>query len=88
MRKPTRISCLEFQCLQFCVIIGLCKNTNVTLGGKTNVEFNSKNTYNVVSTAGSYKFYHTGLTYNGGTAYTNNSGSIKNVVMEADDWDW
>ena len=44
-------------------------------------------TFGVVTTSGSYKFYHSGLTYNG-NAYTNNSGSIKNVAMEPSDWEW
>ncbi len=52
-----------------------------------NCSLNTTQTYGVVTTNGTYKFYHSGLTY-GGKAYTSNSGSIKNVIMEADDWDW
>ncbi len=48
---------------------------------------NVTNTFNVVSTAASYKFYHNGLTY-GGKTYTSNSGSIKNTTMAAGDWEW
>ena len=39
----------------------------------------------VVSTAGKYQFYHSGLVYND-IPYEKNSGSIKNVVMAANDW--
>lgn len=53
-----------------------------------NCSLNVTREYGVVSTAATYKFYHSGLTYNGGTTYTKNSGSIKNVVLAADDWDW
>ncbi len=52
-----------------------------------NCSLDTTRTYGIVSTKGSYKFYHSGLTYSG-TAYTKNSGSIKNVRMAADDWDW
>ena len=52
-----------------------------------NCALNTTRTFGVISTAGTYKFYHTGLTY-GGTAYTNNSGSIKNQAMAPDVWDW
>ena len=48
---------------------------------------NVTNTFNIVSTASSYKFYHDGLTY-GGKTYTTNSGSIKNMKLAANDWDW
>ena len=53
-----------------------------------NCDLNTTRTFGIVSTSGSYKFYHNDLTYNNGTAYTINSGSTKNVVMEADDWEW
>lgn len=53
-----------------------------------NCTLNTTATFGIVTTSGTYKFYHTGLSYNNGTAYTNNSGSIKNVQMAADDWDW
>lgn len=43
---------------------------------------------NVITTNGTYKFYHYGLTYRNGTAYTTNGGSILNQKMEANDWDW
>jgi len=52
-----------------------------------NCTLNTTRSFGVVTTSGSYKFYHTGLTY-GGNEYTNNSGSIKNVVLEWNDWDW
>ena len=52
-----------------------------------NAQLNTTRSFGVVSTAGTYKFYHNGLTY-GGTDYTQNSGSIKNVIMEDNDWDW
>ena len=52
-----------------------------------NCTLNTTKTFGIVTTSGSYKFYHTGVTY-GGTAYTKNSGSIKNVVLEWNDWDW
>lgn len=48
---------------------------------------NTTRDFGVVTTNGTYKFYHQGLTY-GGTAYTNNSGSIKNVKLDWNDWDW
>jgi hypothetical protein len=48
---------------------------------------NTTRTFGVISTAGSYKFYHTGLTYNG-TTYTTNNSSIKNQSMDFNDWDW
>jgi len=41
----------------------------------------------VVSFAGTYKFFHDGVT-NDGEAYTSNSGSIKNKPMFYDDWEW
>lgn len=54
-----------------------------------NCTLNTTNTFGIVTTSGSYKFYHNGLKYNSGTSdYTNNSGSIKNVVMEWNDWEW
>ena len=54
-----------------------------------NCTLNAANTYNVISTAGDYKFYHNGLKYNSGAAtYTKNSGSIKNIAMDANDWEW
>ena len=49
---------------------------------------NTTRTFGIVTTSGSCKFYHSNLTYNNGAAYINNSGSIKNVLMESDDWDW
>ena len=52
-----------------------------------NCTLNTTRTFGVVTTSGTYKFYHQGLTY-GGTAYTNNSGSIKNVKLDWNDWDW
>ncbi len=52
-----------------------------------NCNLNVTRTFGIVTTSGSYKFYHNNLTY-GGTAYTNNSASIKNVVMDHTDWDW
>ena len=52
-----------------------------------NCTLNVSNTFNIVSTAGTYKFYHNNLTY-GGKMYTNNSGSIKNQSMELNDWEW
>ncbi len=52
-----------------------------------NCALNTTKTFGVVTTSGSYKFYHNNLTYNG-TAYTNNSGSILNQSMSADDWEW
>jgi len=54
-----------------------------------NCKLNTTRTFGIVTTSGTYKFYHNGLSYNNGTsAYTSNSGSIKNVVMEQTDWDW
>lgn len=53
-----------------------------------NCSLNTTRTFGIVTTSGSYKFYHSGLTYNNGTAYTNNSGSTKNITMAADDWTW
>lgn len=41
----------------------------------------------VVSTLGSYKFFHDGVT-NDGTAYTENRGSILKGPMFYDDWTW
>ena len=52
-----------------------------------NCSLNTTKTFGVVSTSSPYKFYHTGLTY-GETDYTNNSGSIKNIYMDSNDWDW
>jgi predicted ribosomally synthesized peptide with SipW-like signal peptide len=52
-----------------------------------NCALNTTASYGIVTTKGNYKFYHSGLTY-GGKAYTNNSGSIKNIVMEPGDWEW
>ena len=52
-----------------------------------NCALNTTRTFGVLSTAGTYKFNHYGLTY-GGTAYTNNSGATKNLAMEPGDWDW
>lgn len=52
-----------------------------------NCTLNTARAFGVISYAGTYKFYHNNLTY-GGILYTSNSGSIKNVVMVADDWDW
>ena len=46
---------------------------------------NTTQSFCVISTAGSYKFYHSNLVY-GNKTYTTNSGSIKNVVMAANDW--
>lgn len=48
---------------------------------------NSKKDVSFVTTSGSYKFYHSGLTYDG-KDYTKNSGNIKNLQLAADDWDW
>ena len=48
---------------------------------------NTTQAFCVVSTNGTYKFYHSGLTY-GGKEYTTNSGSNKNIKMEPNDWDW
>jgi hypothetical protein len=53
-----------------------------------NCELNTTRTFGIVSTAGSYKFFHSGLTYNNGTTYTSNSGSILNKTMEPNDWEW
>ncbi len=53
-----------------------------------NCDLNTTRTFGIVTTAGTYKFYHSDLTYNGGTAYTNNSGSIKNQAMAPDVWEW
>ena len=47
----------------------------------------SMTTNSVVDTANDYRFYYNDLTYGKGE-YTTNSDSIKNVVMEADDWEW
>ncbi|MBE5787955.1 MAG: hypothetical protein E7324_10550 [Clostridiales bacterium] len=52
-----------------------------------NCTLNTTRTFGIVTTSGSYKFFHNGLTY-GGTAYTNNSGSIQNKAMLDNDWDW
>lgn len=50
---------------------------------------NTTREFGIVTTAGNYKFYHSGLTYNNGTtAYTKNSGSILNKTLDADVWDW
>ncbi len=52
-----------------------------------NCVLNTSRTFGIVTTSGTYKFYHTNLTYNGGnSAYTTNSGSTLNKKMEADDW--
>ena len=48
---------------------------------------NATREYGVVTTSGTYKFYHSGITY-GESTYTKNSSSIKNVVMEPGDWEW
>ena len=52
-----------------------------------NCALNTTRTFGIVTTSGSYKFYHNELTYNG-TDYTNNSGSIKNTTLEWNDWEW
>ena len=52
-----------------------------------NCTLNTTKNFGVVSTAGSYKFYYSDLSY-GGTSYTTNSSSIKNMPMAFDDWDW
>lgn len=52
-----------------------------------NCKLNTTRTFGVVTTSGSYKFYHNNLTY-GDSLYTNNSGSIKNTAMDYTDWDW
>ena len=52
-----------------------------------NCTLNSTKSFSVVSTKGSYKFYHNNLTY-GGTTYTTNSGSTKNQTMASDNWEW
>ena len=52
-----------------------------------NCTLNSTKSFSVVSTAGSYKFYHTNLTY-GGTLYTTNNTSTKNKTMAWDEWEW
>ena len=46
---------------------------------------NTTQSYGVVSTSASYKFYYSNLVY-GGKAYTTNNSSTKNVVMAANDW--
>ncbi|MBO5898701.1 MAG: hypothetical protein J6R04_06800, partial [Clostridia bacterium] len=51
-----------------------------------NCALNTTRTFGIVTTSGSYKFYHNGLTYNNGTAYTNNSGSIKMATPNG--WEW
>lgn len=48
---------------------------------------NTTQSFGVVSTSTQYKFFHGGLTY-GGKTYTNNSGSIKNIVLPSNNWDW
>lgn len=53
-----------------------------------NCELNTTRTFGIVSTNGSIKFFHSGLTYNNGTTYTSNSGSILNKTMEPNDWEW
>ena len=53
-----------------------------------NCNLNVTSTISIVDTAGTYKFYHSGLTYNSGTLYTANSGSKLNQTMAADDWEW
>lgn len=53
-----------------------------------NCEINTTRTSGIVTTKGSYKFFHSGLTYNNGTTYTSNSGSILNKTMEPNDWEW
>ena len=52
-----------------------------------NCTLNTTRSFGVVTTSGSYKFYHNDLKY-GGTLYTTNSGSIKNTTMAAKDWNW
>ena len=52
-----------------------------------NCALNTTRTFGVVTTSGSYKFYHSGLIY-GGKAYTSNSGSIKNTTMALNTWEW
>ena len=54
-----------------------------------NCTLNTTRTFGIVTTAGSYKFYHSNLKYdNGNATYSNNSGSILNQSMDANDWDW
>jgi hypothetical protein len=53
-----------------------------------NCALNTTGTFGIVTTSGSYKFYYNNLTYNNGTAYTNNSVSIKNLVLAEDNWNW
>lgn len=52
-----------------------------------NCALNTTRSFGVVSTNGTYKFYHSGLTY-GGTAYTQNANSILNRTMDVNDWIW
>lgn len=52
-----------------------------------NCTLNTTRTFGVVSTAGTYKFWHNNLTY-GGTLYTTNNTSTKNCVLDPDSWDW
>ena len=52
-----------------------------------NCTLNTTRTFGIVTTSGTYKFYHTDLTY-AGNNYTNNSVSIKNYQLPADNWEW
>ena len=49
---------------------------------------NATGTFGVVTTSGTYKFFHDGLTYNNGKAYTNNSGSNSNKFLFSSNWEW
>ena len=49
---------------------------------------NATGTFGVVTTSGTYKFFHDGLTYNNGNAYTNNSGSNLNKFLFSSNWEW
>ncbi len=51
---------------------------NCTIQGKTS---------QVVTTNGKYKFYYNGIVCNNGN-YASNSSAIKNISMDANDWDW
>ncbi len=52
-----------------------------------NCTLNTTRTFGIVTTSGTYKFYHTDLTY-AGNNYTQNSGSTKNYQLPADNWEW
>ncbi len=95
--RKTKVKCYDLDIIKGTALdaVALYVNGNNAVDGvkypaylyAENCSLNTTRTFGIVSTAGSYKFYHNNLTYNG-TLYNTNSGSIKNLAMEYNDWDW